>query len=29
MGNIDDPFGLKRVFFCINILDKFLAETKL
>ena len=24
-GNVDDPFGLKRLFSCINIPDKFLA----
>ena len=23
--NVDDPFGLKRLFSCINIPDKFLA----
>ena len=23
--NVDDPFGLKRLFSCINIADKFLA----
>ena len=23
-GNVDDPFGLKRLFFCIIIPDKFL-----
>ena len=22
-GNVDDPFGLKRFFSCINISDKF------
>ena len=24
-GKLDDPFGLKRFFSCINIPDKFLA----
>ena len=24
-GNTDNPFGLKRFFSCINILDEFLA----
>ena len=24
-GNVDDPFGLKRLFSCINMADKFLA----
>ena len=24
-GNADDPFGLNRLFTCINIPDKFLA----
>ena len=24
-GNVDDAFGLKRLFSCINIPDKFLA----
>ena len=24
-GNVDDPFGLKRLFSCKNIPDKFLA----
>ena len=24
-GNVDDPFGLKRLFSCIKIVDKFLA----
>ena len=23
-GNVDDPFGLKRLFSCINMADKFL-----
>ena len=27
-GNVDDPFGLKRLFSCINIADKFLAIYK-
>ena len=26
-GNADDPLDLKRFFFCINILDKFLTLT--
>ena len=25
--NVDDPLDLKRFFFCINILDKFLTLT--
>ena len=24
-GKVDDPFGLKSLFSCINIADKFLA----
>ena len=24
-GNVDDPFGLKRIFSCINVADKFLT----
>ena len=28
-GNVDDPFGLKRLFSCINNPDQFLAEAKL
>ena len=28
-GKLEDLFGLKRFLSCINVLDKFLAETKL
>ena len=28
-ANTDNPFGLKRFFYCINITDKDLVETKL